>query len=195
LPEDADVCPRCGAAVIYAVMRPNGPPAESVPMVSPAQPVPVPGPRRRSPIQNLVIIVGVVALVAVTYLLLTRTTAEPGVAPRANEPPAGQVWFGSAFDSTTLEVRGKMSTVTRGQPVALVAHFSRTVPKGIAVRVVVTRPDGRSATVGTQTFAADADRFGVVIQSALLDTTGGFSFEVKDVGGNRLASGSLQVAQ
>ena len=156
----------------------------------PSTDVPAPEPRKRSLIQNLLIIVGAVALMALTYL---GSTLRTDVASSANLPPAGQVWFGSTVDPTTFEVDGKTSTATQGQQVVLVAHLSSTVPKGSPVHVVMTQPDGQSVTGTPQAFDHDGDFISAVIPVPPGFATGDYSFEVEDAGGNRLASGSLQV--
>ena len=156
----------------------------------PSTEVPAPEPRKRGLIQNLLLIVGAVALMALTYL---GSTLRTDVASSANLPPAGQVWFGSTADPTTFEVGGKTSTATQGQQVVLVAHLSSTVPKGSPVHVVMTQPDGKSVTGTPQAFDHDGDFISAVIPVPPGFATGDYSFEVEDAGGKRLASGSLQV--
>lgn len=44
-----------------------------------------------------------------------------------NAPPAGQIWFGSSFDVSTFEIRGKTTTIGATSPFTFVAHLTRSV--------------------------------------------------------------------
>jgi hypothetical protein len=126
----------------------------------------------------------VVAVVAVGGFLLTRQT---GVQPNANQPPAGTIWFGTSFDESTFAVSGQASSFTQRDHVVMVAHFSTTVSSGKGVNILMDGVILRSTSV-----TSNVDLFGMALNVAVLPT-GSHTFEIDDVGGNRLASGAVTI--
>jgi hypothetical protein len=132
------------------------------------------------------LLLGIVLLVvAAGGFFITR---QSGVQPGPNVPPAGTIWFGTSFDTTTFAVSGQASSFARGDHVVMVASFSRTIPGGQGINLVV---DGSSFPEGSGS-ASNYDLFGAVILQAFL-TTGTHTFEIDDVGGNPLASGTVTI--
>jgi hypothetical protein len=115
-------------------------------------------------------------------------TRQSGVQPGPNVPPAGTIWFGTSFDTTTFAISGQASSFRQGARVIMVAHFTKTVPGGQSTNLVV---DGASFSEGSAS-ASNYDLIGAVILQAFL-TTGTHSFEIDDVGGNPLASGTVTI--
>jgi len=106
----------------------------------------------------------------------------------ANVPPAGTIWFGTSFDTTTFAISGQASSFAQGDRVVMVAHLSRTIPGGQSVNVLL---DGVILRSESPT-ASDYDLYGIALNAAVLPT-GTHTFEVEDVGGNTLASGAVTI--
>jgi hypothetical protein len=114
-----------------------------------------------------------------------------GTVPVANLAPAGQEWFGTAFDTTTFALTGTASSFPAGSSVAVVAHLSKKVPEGQAIAIMV---DGYAYGSG-KGGPGGSDVYGIVI------APGGFAgmpgpahiVTFADVGGNVLATGSVTV--
>ena len=115
-------------------------------------------------------------------------TRQSGVQPGPNVPPAGTIWFGTSFDTTTFEVSGQASSFAQGDRVVMVAHLSRTIPGGQSVNVLL---DGVILRSESPT-ASDYNLYGIALNAAVLPT-GTHTFEVEDVGGNTLASGAVTI--
>jgi hypothetical protein len=69
----------------------------------------------------------------------------------------------------------------------MVAHFSSTVSSGKGLNVLV---DG--VIIKSTSATSDWDLFGMALNVAVLPT-GTHTFEIDDVGGNRLASGTVTI--
>jgi hypothetical protein len=131
------------------------------------------------------LLLGVVLLVVgVGGFFITR---QSGVQPNANQPPAGTIWFGTSFDTSTFAVSGQASSFTQSEHVVMVAHFSSTVSSGKGLNVLV---DG--VIIKSTSATSDWDLFGMALNVAVLPT-GTHTFEIDDVGGNRLASGTVTI--
>jgi hypothetical protein len=115
-------------------------------------------------------------------------TRQSGVQPGSNLPPAGTIWFGTSFDTTTFAISGQASSFVQGDRVAMVAHFSWMITGGQSVNVIV---DGVTVKSGSAS-ASDYDLYGITLSSASLPT-GTHAFEIDDVGGNPLASGTVTI--
>jgi hypothetical protein len=69
----------------------------------------------------------------------------------------------------------------------MVAHFSTTVSSGKGVNILMDGVILRSTSV-----TSNVDLFGMALNVAVLPT-GSHTFEIDDVGGNRLASGAVTI--
>jgi hypothetical protein len=105
-------------------------------------------------------------------------------------PPPATIWFGTSFDTTTLDVSGQASSFGQGDPVVMVAHFTRVVPGGQSINILL---DG-VIIKSTAASASDYDLFGMALNSALLPA-GQHTLEIDDVGGNMLASGIVTITR
>ena len=128
-----------------------------------------------------------VIFLAVVYVGWARPSGATTV-PAGDLPPAGSIWFGTSFDTTTFAIAGHTSMFTPGDPLVLVAHFSRTIPGGQAINLLYDGQTLKSVAAST----SDYDACGQTLSSALLPT-GGHTFTIQDLGGNQLANGSLTV--
>ncbi|MGD0123681.1 MAG: hypothetical protein ABSC46_14155 [Candidatus Limnocylindrales bacterium] len=132
----------------------------------------------------MLLIAVVLLVVGVGGFFITR---QAGVQPNDNQPPAGTIWFGTSFDTSTFAVSGQASSFTQGDHVVMVAHFSSTVSSGKGLNILY---DG--VFIKSVTATSDWDLFGMALNVAVL-TTGTHTFEIDDVGGNRLASGTVTI--
>ncbi len=107
-------------------------------------------------------------------------------------PDAGQIWFGSSFDTSTFAVAGTTTTATVGQSPVLVAHLTRSIGSGDAnYRVYYD-----STMITNQALPlskGSGELYGSTLSPLLL--AGTYKYEITDVGGNVLASGTLTVTQ
>jgi hypothetical protein len=111
-----------------------------------------------------------------------------GGVPAANVPPAGTIWFGETFDPSTFALTGKTTMASAGAPVVLVANVGR---KAKAADLLI-RTSYNGAVVNTQ--AASGSGEGEVWGFSLASMTAGYwLYEITDIGGNVLASATLQV--
>jgi hypothetical protein len=111
-----------------------------------------------------------------------------GGAP-ANVPPTGQMWFGTSFDPNTFSISGRTSTARTGSTVAAVANLPRSISSGDAnMRVSL---DGEVIALQQITMQGSGDLFGISLGPYFL--AGLYKYEILDLGGNVLASGSLTV--
>lgn len=123
----------------------------------------------------------------VLVLALALAGCSSGSVPAKNVPPAGTVWFGTSFDTTTFVLSGQASTFPHGQ-VAMVAHFEHKVPGGQAVSLQI---DG--VAFGSQTASAsDYDVYGLML-SAIYLPVGSHTVSIDDAGGNSLAAGTVTI--
>ena len=126
----------------------------------------------------------VVVVVAVGGFLMTRRT---GVQPNANQPPAGTIWFGTSVNTSTFAVSGQASSFVRGIQVVVAATFSTTVSSGKGVNILIDGVILRSTSA-----TSDWDLFGMALNVAVLPT-GAHTFQIEDLGGNMLASGTVTI--
>lgn len=134
----------------------------------------------------LLVFLGVIAafvwIVGGDKLLGTKTLSNG-----ADVPPVGQVWFGTTFDSSTLELSGRTSSVGSTSPFSLVGHLT----KSMAGKDLVVRIYFNGALVGTTGInaAGDGDVWGM--SPGPLFAAGEWRYDFTDVGGNVLATGTV----
>ncbi len=161
-------------------------PAEATPAQA-SEAVAKPGSRRLP-----IILVSVIILVLVLAWqqgLLSSLTSGGGSA--GNIPPTGQMWFGTSFDPNTFAVSGRTSTTTKGTTVAAVATLPRSVSSGdINMRVSL---DGTVIGVQQISMTGSGELFGVTLGPYFVG--GAYKYDILDLGGNVLASGSLTVTE
>lgn len=150
---------------------------------------PAPTSSRRPLVIGAVIALVVVALIGAWQLgLFARLTSSAGTA--GNIPPTGQIWFGSSFDPSTFALSGITTTARTGTTVALVARLPRTVSSG-DVNMHVSL-NGTLVLNQPVAMTGSGDLFGSTVTPFVVPGT--YKYELVDVGGNVLASGTLTVA-
>lgn len=140
----------------------------------------------------ILVIVGLLAAVFVGMQVLSKAAPTvPSFAGSSNLPPAGSIWFGSSFDTSTFEVRGKLTTTSVQDTVAVVAHLS-SAANGSQLNVR-TSYDG--AVLSNVAFNADgtSDVWGWTVGPLFL--AGPWTIELTDIGGNVLAQGTITVTE
>ncbi len=113
-----------------------------------------------------------------------------GVSAPGNVPPVGQIWFGSTFDPNTFSMSGVVTTVSAGESVALVAQLPQSISAGDAsMRVSL---DGTVIlNQALSNVKGSGELFGTTVGPFTI--AGTYTYEIVDVGGNVLASGTLTV--
>jgi hypothetical protein len=110
----------------------------------------------------------------------------------SNLPPAGQIWFGNSFDSSTFVLSGRADTFSAGTTFAFVAHFSKTYNGPFNIRVTL---NGTQVEQDQKSTSGEWDYFGSTYNSAVLPAGGGaVTIDVFDVGNNTLATGTANVS-
>lgn len=129
----------------------------------------------------------------------TRTPASPGVAAngsstpssvsRADLRPVGAIWFGSTVDPQTFAITGRLTTVTGQQEFSLVARLPQ--PMDGSTLAVRTWFNGRIAGSIPLGETGIGDIWGSSPRP--LQSAGTWRFDMTDVDGNALATGTLTV--
>lgn len=138
-----------------------------------------------------VVLLGIALFALVAWQQGVFSGGKPDGGSAGNIPPPGQIWFGNAFDPDTFAVSGRTTTVGSGQAVVLVAQFPRSVSSGeINLRTSI---DG--TLIGNQNVSmqGSGELFGVSIGPFY--GAGSYRYEITDLGGNVLASGTLTVTE
>lgn len=136
------------------------------------------------------VVVGVVLSIANAYLGGRASPGLPVIQPapaQVNLPPVGDAWFGTSFDTTTFEVRGRLSSVGVQDSFVMVAQIPRVMDGSeLVIRAYL---DG--ALIANQ--QSNATGLGDVWGFNLgpLFAAGTWRYELADIGGNVLASGQL----
>lgn len=190
--ESARFCPKCGkpvgaAAPLSYAQRDAG--NEYTPSGVPPVVV-APARRSVSPIHAVIGIVLLLLVVGGAYFAIAGGL--PGMSSSTstpNVPPVGAIWFGSSFDTGTFELTGTTSTTHVGAPVALVGHLPRNISSGDAnIRVWL---DGTVLINQNVSMKGTGNLFGLTLGPIAL--AGAYKYEIDDLGGNALASGTLTV--
>jgi hypothetical protein len=202
-PGSAGYCPRCGAALgpgarfcpgcgteLASAHAPAVPQsysekyaALSAPQAPVAQPAPAQGHRR-------LILTG---LLFVLVVLIAFAVVESGALSPAgtagNVPPVGSIWFGSSFDPSTFAMSGVTTTTPPGSTVALVAQLPRSISSGQATMRVSL--EGNVILNQTLNMSGSGQLFGTTVGP--LNLPGTYTYQIVDVGGNVMATGTLTV--
>ena len=149
-----------------------------------------PASSRRPVVIGVVVALVVVVLIGAWQLgLFARFTSSAGTA--GNIPPTGQIWFGSSFDTTTFALSGITTTARTGTTVALVALLPRSISTGTAnIRVSL---NGTQVLNQAVTMTGSGDLFGMTVGPFVVPGT--YKYDLVDLGGNVLATGTLTVSQ
>lgn len=194
----AQYCSNCGLPLNAAGAAPAGAApvtqsySEKFPGTAFGAPAPAAAPVKKEGANPIVVLAVIAVIGIVIYLGYTRTlpNTAPRVGPAANLPPAGTIWFGSSFDSSTFEIRGQTSTATVGQTFAMVGHLTREVSfDQLNIRISLdgtTYANQQAQVAGSGT----GDVFGFTY---LPPIAGSYRFDLTDIGGSVLASGTIVV--
>ena len=193
---DARFCPECGRPVGAAapVATPPMSYSEKYAATPYAGSVAVPAPRpAKTGLSPLQVIAGVVVLlIVVGAVFLVLKGGLPGASAggtAGNIPPVGQIWFGASFDTTTFALSGITTSTPTGATVALVAQLPHSVASGdLNLRVSL---DGTVILNQNVTVKGSGELFGSTVGPFV--AAGTYGYELVDVGGNALASGTLTV--
>ena len=139
-----------------------------------------------------VVIIGIliVAVIGAWQLgLFAGLTSTAGTA--GDIPPSGEVWFGSSFDTNTFALSGITTTFKTGETAALVAQLPRSVSEGdMNMRVSL---DGTVIVSQAIAMQGSGDVFGITLTPFVV--AGTYKYDLVDIGGNALASGTLTVTE
>lgn len=132
-------------------------------------------------------------LAILASLALIGCSAAGNVAAQ-DVPPAGVIWFGTAYDTTTFALTDRSDTFPVGTQIAVVAHL-RSVPATVRVTLYTTF-EGEQVPVGYTDFTGNGyDIMADLIPAIYSTVPGQLPFQAKDSGGNVLATGTLTIRQ
>lgn len=132
----------------------------------------------------------ILALVA-SLVLIGCSSAPGGAVNNVDQPSAGSIWFGTAYDPTTFALSGRTSSVNVGSQVALVAGI-RPLAADERVSIQLTGAGGQF-TAGYGDLSAGSTVVAFLIAPIWIDTPGRLSVAVIDQGGNVLATSALTI--
>ena len=105
----------------------------------------------------------------------------------AINPPSGVIWFGSSFDPDTFELRNRTTSFAAGEPFSAVASLARTMDgTDLSMRIYA---DGELWTSAALSWTGNGDLWGFSPGPAY--SAGTWRYELVDVGGNVLATGTV----
>ncbi len=168
-------------------------PPTSVPLVTaPPSSAVAPTSGGRSTAEWIVIGLIIVAVVGGAFVVLNNgRTPTLTTGSSANIPPAGSVWFGDSFDSNTFEIRGRKSTVGTTEAFSFVAHLTDAMnSEDLAIRVSF---DGQLVSSQRVDATGSSDVWG--FSPGPLFAAGEWRYELTDIGGNVLASGTITATE
>lgn len=137
-----------------------------------------------------IVVVGLVLWVGNMVLGGRGPSSQPIIQPpaaQANIPPVGTAWFGTSFDTSTFEVRGRLTSVGVNDSFVMVAQIPRIMDGSeIVVRVYL---DGALVANQQSNASGLGDIWGFNLGP--LFAAGTWRYELADIGGNVLAGGQL----
>jgi hypothetical protein len=152
---------------------------------------------------EFVVAIGIVVVMA--YAALATTGQAPGIdrlwpgsgdqparvrllsqAPVGGVPPAGQLWFGAAFDHASRQLTGRVTTATTAQRLVVVATLSSPMD-GTAL---VVRTYWRGRLVASTQLPGTGRRDLWVFDTSLA-AAGSWRYEIVDATGTVRATGSI----
>ena len=105
----------------------------------------------------------------------------------ANLPPAGTIWFGSSFDPQTFAIANRLTTLTTNQGFSFVARLPRTMDASqLAIRASL---NGQLMTSIAVNAKGSGDTWG--FSPGPLFMAGTWKYDLTDIGGNVLATGTI----
>lgn len=114
-----------------------------------------------------------------------------GSIDQADVPPAGDIWFGTAFDPNTLAISGRTDTVSTTEVFAFVGTLPSAMD-GSEVNIRIAY-DGQQVSNQEANATGSGEVFGFTYGP--LFEPGTWTFEMTDIGGNVLASGDVTATE
>lgn len=126
-------------------------------------------------------------LLGTAFLLSACSSAAAPAAARVDIPPVGVIWFGSSFDPQTFAISSRLTTVTAHQAFSFVAHL----PGVMEATKLAIRTSFNDQLVATTPVNAtgSGDLWG--FSPGPLFAAGEWKYDLTDIGGNILATGTL----
>ena len=131
-----------------------------------------------------------VAALLLMGILAGCSGSVPAAAPpaaRADIPPVGAIWFGSSFDPQTFAISSRLTTVTANQGFSFVAHLSRVIDA--SALLIRTSWNGQLVATTPPSAKGSGDLWG--FSPGPLFAAGKWKYDLTDIGGNVLATGTL----
>ncbi len=138
-----------------------------------------------------VLIVAIGLLIVQPGMLNSVAILGPDGGTPIDTPPAGAIWFGETFDTTTFELSGRTSSVGANDSFAAVAQLTKITP-GDAINLRLSYDGSVVSNTGVN-WNGSGDVWGWT--SAPLVAAGAWTIALTDIGGNVLASGTLTVTE
>lgn len=112
-----------------------------------------------------------------------------GTVPAQDVPPAGTIWFGTAYDTASFALTSQGTSFRVGTQLAIVANLGRDVGNE---RITIHAPvGGTDVAVGFADMTSGNQVIADIIPGAEMAVAGAEPFSVQDSGGNVLATGSI----
>jgi hypothetical protein len=185
--EWAKFCGSCGRA--YDAPPPPAPVASAPETEAPDATYKLHGSGMPVTRRGWLILLGIAVLVGGFYVLNSKIPSiGPAGVSSANLPPAGTIWFGSSFDASTFEIRDRTTSINSQQGFSAVAHLTRSMD-GSAHSVRISY-NGTVVSSSSVTWQGWGEVWG--FSPGALLAAGDWRYELIDVGGNVLASGTIR---
>ncbi len=115
-------------------------------------------------------------------------TPVPAAPNLADLPPVGKIWFGSAFDADTFAISHRLTTVTAHEAFSFVAHLKKAIDGSkLAIRVSW---NGQLVATTAANATGTGDVWG--FSPGPLFEAGTWRYDLTDIGGNVLATGTIK---
>jgi hypothetical protein len=132
-------------------------------------------------------VLGVAAVIVAAVALSRLGGAGDG---GATTPPAGVIWFGDSYDSTTFVLRERWTSTTAGRPMAEVAHLTSPVAAGEATLHISLG----GSVIANQPLNGLASPGNLIGLSFTPPEPGSYTFTITGSDGATLASGTISVS-
>lgn len=134
-----------------------------------------------------IVIIGVAMVSGLLWVFRGQIPVSTGTVTANDIPPVGQIWFGDSFNTTTFAIAGRKTAVGVQDPFSFVAHLPRSVDGSeIVFRVLY---NGALVVTQAANVQGSGDVFG--FSPGPLSAAGSWTYQLTDIGGNVLASGTV----
>lgn len=181
----ADACPVCGSPRRARARYCRQCKADFWRVAASEPTRPRPGRRLR---RSGLLVVGVLLGIAVAIAILVG--GEMGRQPQGTVPAPGEIWFGETYDRATFVVDGRTGTLRPNARFAMVAHPTRPV-EALSILLRVFRDGALVRTTGPDARWDSGEMLGFTLTAPLAQGT--WRYEVTDLAGTMLATGTVQV--